>query len=165
MVYNMKYIKKYMVFEHLKGYKIFESTSDIFDDVSDILSGIEDEDFLVGKKESIFFVDNDTKRMKEMEGITIHIEKMVGDENDYKRSKPYLVNDTILDTVQHLSSYLSKSGYKLVVEAISKTDVIAHQEYYHRDLGDNISSINDLFEFIGRAPIDYLILLIYKHNK
>jgi hypothetical protein len=145
----MKYIKKY---------KLFESTSDISDDVADILSSIEDEDFSVDKNSSREANWSDGYEM-------IFIEKMVGDENGYKRSKPYLVNDTILDAVQHLSSYLSKNGYKLIVEAVSKTDVIAHQEYYHRDLGDNISEIQELFEFIGRAPIDYLRLLIYKHNK
>ena len=97
--------------------------------------------------------------------MKIFIENVVEKNDGYKSSKPYIVNDTILDAVQHLSSYLSKNGYKLVVEAVSKTDVIAHQEYYHRDLGDNISEIQELFSFIGRAPIDYLRLLIYKHNK
>jgi len=155
MVYNMK---------HLKKYKLFESKSDIFDDisddVSDILSGIEDEGFSVDK--AMIYSSKALFRINKMK---IFIEKMVGDENGYKSSKPYIVNDTILDAVQHLSSYLSKNGYKLIVEAVSKTDVIAHQEYYHRDLGDNISEIQELFEFIGRAPIDYLRLLIYKHNK
>ena len=153
----------------IKRYKIFESTSDIFDDVADILSDIEDEGFLVDKKEPISFFVNDIKRIKEMEGIKILIENVVELEmangQTYEKSKPYIVNDTMLDAVQHLSSYLSKNGYKLIVEAISGSDIIAHQEYYHRDLGDNISSINDLFEFIGRAPIDYLRLLIYKDNK
>ena len=142
----MKYIKKY---------KLFESTSDISDDVADILSSIEDEDFSVDKNSSW----SDGYEMK------IFIEKMVGEDHGYKRSKPYLVNDTILDAVQHLSSYLSKNGYKLIVEAISESDVIAHQEYYHRDLGNDIKNIEELFSFIGRAPIDYLRLLIYKHNK
>jgi len=156
MVYNMKYIKKYKLFESKSD--IFD---DIFDDVSDILSGIEDEGFSVDKATNNWVngVNDSTAEMK------IFIEKMVGDENGYKSSKPYIVNDTMLDSVQHLSSYLSKNGYKLIVEAVSKTDVIAHQEYYHRDLGDNISEIQELFSFIGRAPIDYLRLLIYKHNK
>jgi hypothetical protein len=152
----MKYIKKYKLFESKSD--IFD---DIFDDVSDILSGIEDEGFSVDKATNNWVngVNDSTAEMK------IFIEKMVGDENGYKSSKPYIVNDTMLDSVQHLSSYLSKNGYKLIVEAVSKTDVIAHQEYYHRDLGDNISEIQELFSFIGRAPIDYLRLLIYKHNK
>jgi len=147
MVYNMK---------HLKAYKVFESTSDIFDDVSDILRDVEDNGFLVRTQPC------DSCEMKVY--IESVIEKVMGNGQRYEKASSYLVNDTILDAVQHLSSYLSKNGYKLVVEAISGSDVIAHQEYYHRDLGDNISSINDLFEFIGRAPIDYLRLLIYKHK-
>lgn len=158
----MKYIKKY---------KLFESTSDISDDVTDILSSIEDEGFSVDKNSS-----EGAGLLSNGYEMKIFIEKMVDDDKanvprygdhgiGYERSEPYLVNDTMLDAVQHLSSYLSKNGYKLVVEAISESDVIAHQEYYHRDLGDNISEIQELFEFIGRAPIDYLRLLIYKHNK
>lgn len=156
MVYNMKYIKKYKVFESKSD--IFD---DIFDDISDILSGIEDEGFSVDKATNNWVngVNDSTAEMK------IFIENVVEKNDGYKSSKPYIVNDTMLDSVQHLSSYLSKNGYKLIVEAVSKTDVIAHQEYYHRDLGDNISEIQELFSFIGRAPIDYLRLLIYKHNK
>ena len=149
----MKYIKKY---------KVFESKADIYDDVSDILSSIEDEDFSVDKNSSVRALQDHIPDGCEMR---IFIEKMVGEDHGYKRSKPYLVNDTILDAVQHLSSYLSKNGYKLIVEAISESDVIAHQEYYHRDLGNDIKNIEELFSFIGRAPIDYLRLLIYKHNK
>lgn len=142
--------------KHLKEYKLFESVSDIEDDVTDILSDIEDEGFSVDKIAKRWPFDKGSEVMK------IFIEKSYLTQNGYRDTKPYIVNETMLNAIQHLSSYLSKNGYKLVIEAISESDVIAHQEYYHRDLGNNIKNIEELFSFIGRAPIDYLKLLIYK---
>jgi len=150
--------------KHLKEYKLFESKSDIFgdifDDVGDILSGVEDEGLSVDKTTNDWVngVNDSTAEMR------IFIENVFEEDDGYKSSKPYIVNGTMLDSIQHLSSYLSKNGYKLVIEAISEMNVIAHEEFYHRDLGDNMNSIEELFSFLGRAPIDYLRLLIYKHK-
>jgi len=150
--------------KYLKRYKIFESHPDksFFDNISDILEPIKDDGFYV----EIHNNDGSDELMEsEGECVRVYIERpdSSGDSFSFNNpnttretlTKPYMTNDVILDSIQHLLSYVLESDYELSFEAISESHIVASEEY-----PGSKYDLDGIFLFLNKSPIDYIRLTI-----
>ena len=149
--------------KHLKGYKVFESHPDksFFDNISDILEPISDDGFYVE-----IHNNNGDNDLMESEGefVRVYIERPdnSGDFFTFNTNttretltKPYVTNNIILDSIQHLLSYVLESNYKLILEAMSESHIVAREEY-----PDSKYDLDGIFLFLSKSSIDYIRLTI-----
>ncbi len=148
---------KILKFESFDVLGTFSPDKTFSDNVRDILADIQDDGFYV----EIHDIDHNDILEVQGENIRIYIEKLDDTEEvntvvtrDYL-TKPYIINRTISDSIEHLLSYTIENGYTLTLEAISESQICTYEKFK-----EDKNNIDGVLLDIGKAPIDYIRIII-----
>jgi len=120
---------------HLKSYKIFESISDVRDEIESILTEL----YHLGYEIDIYSTDN-----KNLSEVKVFIEK---DEEDNHKYKP---SGEFVDCLQHLISYADEQGFIHIITTYKNSHLFKSFE--------TVEEVEDIVNY----EIDYIKITLRK---
>lgn len=118
--------------KYLKSYKVFESVSDVRNEIEDILTEIYHLGFEVG----IY-----STKHSHFDEIKVFIEK--GDEESFSNNK-YTPTSEFIDCLQHLISYADEQGFIIVISTFNNSNLL--KNYFKSEEVEQI--VNNQVDYI-----------------